>query len=164
MNQIILNGRITYSECAKCGTEDIRIEHGATEQGNRAHYQHCPECGNEIVFVGWDCKACPEPPVSADASPGIATARRLDKLWRAIAKELDEEEKMYTRNNPKRVEAESVKRAGHIYVDVTVEGETFKACKRQWTGFFMEEDESYVLVQRDNGDWLRVCFYDRDVK
>lgn len=86
MNQIILNGRVTYSECAKCGEEDIRIEHGSTESGSRAHYQHCPECGDEIVIVGWNCKACPEPPAD-EVDPGSsAEEQAADKEW--VAKRL----------------------------------------------------------------------------
>lgn len=70
---------------------------------------------------------------------------------------------MYSKDNPKRVEAESVRRIDAVHVEVIYEGEALTG-SRDWTGFFLEEDESYVLVRRGNGDWLRVCFRDKDVK
>ena len=70
---------------------------------------------------------------------------------------------MYTANDPKWVQATSVKQTAMGYVTVTAYGETFENC---WTGKhyeFTDQEKSNVLVQNSRGDWLRVWFFDKDV-
>ena len=67
---------------------------------------------------------------------------------------------MYDKNNPKWVQAESVRASVPGYVDVTVYGETFKNCHVDWNDPFFNKSKSDVLVQNKDGEWLRVWFYD----
>lgn len=59
-NSIVLNGIKTRETCPCCLTEDILIEHGHEERGEEfsLHLEHCPECGESIVIVGYDCPEC----------------------------------------------------------------------------------------------------------
>jgi hypothetical protein len=71
---------------------------------------------------------------------------------------------MYTKNDPKWVQADSVEIAGSGYVNVKAYGEIFRFCKIEWSNPFIDNSKSDVLVQNSRGDWLRVWFYDNDIK
>jgi hypothetical protein len=71
---------------------------------------------------------------------------------------------MYTRDDPKWVQAEEVAREASGFVTVKAYGETFKNCQVQWNDPLMNKTKSDVLVQNSRGDWLRVWFFDADVK
>lgn len=60
---ISLNGNVTYETCPVCQELNIKIEHGWTNEmgGHPAHYETCPNCGTNIVFVMYDCKFCKQP-------------------------------------------------------------------------------------------------------
>lgn len=70
---------------------------------------------------------------------------------------------MYSKDNPKRVQAESARRIDAVHVEVIYEGEALTG-SRDWSTALFEDEESFILVRRGNGDWLRVCFFDKDVK
>lgn len=70
---------------------------------------------------------------------------------------------MYTRNDPKWVQANTVEYAAPGYVHVTAYGERFENCPKQWNDEFRDKSKSDVLVQDSQGDWLRIWFYDADV-
>ena len=67
---------------------------------------------------------------------------------------------MYSRNDPKWVQAESVEQVTPGYVNVVEYGETFRMCRVEWSNPFFDKSKSDVLVQNSRGDWLRVWFYD----
>lgn len=69
----------------------------------------------------------------------------------------------YKKDDPKWVQATTVKRASINAVDVTAYGETFKGCRVEWSDPFLNKAKSDVLVQDSRGDWLRVWFYDTDI-
>lgn len=71
----------------------------------------------------------------------------------------------YTKDNPKWVQAQTVKAAtlSGRFVDVIAYDETFKNCRVQWGDPFLNKEKSDVLVQNSRGDWLRVWFYDKDI-
>ena len=71
---------------------------------------------------------------------------------------------MYTKNDSKWVQAEEVFRTSPGYVTVKAYGETFENCQVQWSNPFFDKTKSDVLVCNSRGDWLRVWFYDADVK
>ena len=70
---------------------------------------------------------------------------------------------MNTQNDPKWVQAESVEESAPGYVKVKAYGETFTG-HVSWSDPFLNKEKSDVLVQNSRGDWLRVWFYDKDVK
>jgi hypothetical protein len=71
---------------------------------------------------------------------------------------------MYTKQDPKWVQAEEVTQTTPGYVTVKAYGETFKNCKVQWSDPLLNKTKSDVLVCNSRGDWLRVWFYDAGVK
>lgn len=71
---------------------------------------------------------------------------------------------MYTRDDPKWVPAGRVTAAAPGYVTVTAYGETFEHCAVRWGNPIRDKSQSDVLVQNSQGDWLRVWFYDADVR
>jgi hypothetical protein len=70
----------------------------------------------------------------------------------------------YTKDDPKWVQAEEVTAETAGYVTVKAYGETFRHCHVEWHDLFLNKSKSDVLVQNKRGDWLRVWFYDADVK
>lgn len=70
----------------------------------------------------------------------------------------------YTQNDPKWVQAEEVTQTVPGYVTVKVYGETFENKNVQWSNLFFDKTKSDVLVQNSRGDWLRVWFFDAEVK
>jgi len=60
------NGIVTHETCPVCQEPDVRVEHGRQiiyHDGVRydagpQHLWHCPECGNSLVIVGYDCPHC----------------------------------------------------------------------------------------------------------
>ena len=59
-----LNGVTTTEPCAICG-RNATCDHGENvEVGPRVaeyrlmHYWHCPECGDYMVHVGYECPCC----------------------------------------------------------------------------------------------------------
>lgn len=70
----------------------------------------------------------------------------------------------YTQIDPKWVQAEEVKQTSPGYVTVKAYGETFENRKVEWSDPYLNKAKSDVLVQNSRGDWLRVWFYDNDVK
>ena len=70
---------------------------------------------------------------------------------------------MYSENDPKWVQAESVSQDFPGYVTVTAYGETFKNCHAEWNDPVFDKTKSDVLVRNSQGDWLRVWFYDNQV-
>lgn len=70
---------------------------------------------------------------------------------------------MYSKDDPKWVQATTVKRASSNTVDVTASGETFENCRVVWNDPFLNKAKSDVLVQNGRGDWVRVWFYDKDI-
>lgn len=71
---------------------------------------------------------------------------------------------MYTQNNPKWVQAEEVKQESPGYVTVKAYGETFENRRIEWSNPHLDKSKSDVLVCNSRGDWLRVWFFDSDVK
>ena len=59
-NSIVLNGIKTRGTCPCCQTENVLFEHGYDERGKEypLHLERCPECGDSIVIVGYDCPHC----------------------------------------------------------------------------------------------------------
>ena len=72
---------------------------------------------------------------------------------------------MYSRNDPKWVQAESVEKASldGRYVNIMAYGETFRNCRVEWNNPFFDKSKSDVLVQNSRGDWLRVWFFDNQI-
>lgn len=58
-NEIILNGKETRETCPVCQQSDIKIRHGADQNGNRLHDEDCSICGSSLVIVAYDCLDCP---------------------------------------------------------------------------------------------------------
>jgi hypothetical protein len=61
--------RVTTGPCPLCGPcdEDVQIRHvidGFT--GSRLHAWNCPDCGEHVVIVGYDCPDCPPEPAPRD--------------------------------------------------------------------------------------------------
>ena len=52
------NGIVTYEDCPVCGAPDMRVEHGKSGRGSLQHFEHCPECGDSMVIVCYDCPHC----------------------------------------------------------------------------------------------------------
>lgn len=71
---------------------------------------------------------------------------------------------MYTKDAPKWVQAEEVYETIPGYVTVKAYGETFENCGVAWSNLFMDKTKSDVLVQNSRGDWLRIWFFDKDIK
>jgi hypothetical protein len=57
---ITLNGNETIEACPACDSLTI-TRHGANDEGNPRHCTDCPECGESIVIVGYDCDSCNPP-------------------------------------------------------------------------------------------------------
>jgi len=50
---------VTRETCPACHTPNIEVQHGWTDERNRAcHLERCPECGDLFVIVGYDCPSC----------------------------------------------------------------------------------------------------------
>jgi predicted RNA-binding Zn-ribbon protein involved in translation (DUF1610 family) len=59
---MILNGRVTQEMCPECNYPyPVRVEHGRSKSGTNMHHWHCPECGDSMVLVCYDCPDCQEP-------------------------------------------------------------------------------------------------------
>jgi len=71
---------------------------------------------------------------------------------------------MYTKDAPKWVQAEYVEDVSNGYVNVVAYGEYFEMCRVIWNDPYLNKSKGDVLVQNKAGDWLRVWFYDKDVK
>lgn len=56
MSDIILNDCITHEPCPTCGSPAM-CEHGRRD-GRRVHLWRCPECGDCLSHVGYDCVDC----------------------------------------------------------------------------------------------------------
>ena len=70
---------------------------------------------------------------------------------------------MYSKDNPKHLQAASVRKINYTQVEVTTSyGKRFFG-SRMWADTYVERNESFILVQDEQGDWLRICFYDKDV-
>lgn len=52
------NGVITHEICPECQEPDVKVEHGSDDNGKPMHYWHCPECGDSISIVCYDCPDC----------------------------------------------------------------------------------------------------------
>jgi predicted RNA-binding Zn-ribbon protein involved in translation (DUF1610 family) len=68
MSDIILNDRITHEPCPTCGMP-ATCEHGE-RGGKRVHLWRCPECGDCLSFVGYDCVDCVV--AAAEAQLGVS--------------------------------------------------------------------------------------------
>lgn len=61
-----LNGVKTKEPCPICQNPDMIIEHGRSEQPNGEpskkfqHFELCPECGDSMPHVAYDCAGCRE--------------------------------------------------------------------------------------------------------
>lgn len=73
---------------------------------------------------------------------------------------------MYSMHDPKWVKAETVRYSdgSYKYVDVTAYGQVFRHCLIEWSNSMLDKTKSDVLVQHNDGNWLRVWFYDNDLK
>jgi hypothetical protein len=71
---------------------------------------------------------------------------------------------MYPKDDPKWVQATSVEFVATGYVNVEAYGERFEKCRVEWSDPFLNKSKSDVLVQNSRGDWLRVWFFDADVR
>lgn len=71
---------------------------------------------------------------------------------------------MYPKNDPKLVQATSVQYAtvANKHVNVVAYDERFEMCVMYWSNT-MEKSTSNVLVKNNQGDWLRIWFYDTDI-
>lgn len=56
------NGTKTVEWCPECNTPDVEVEHGTAYKGDTPlgpqHYWHCPECGDSMAIVAYDCPHC----------------------------------------------------------------------------------------------------------
>lgn len=52
------NGITTLEPCPVCQEPNIKIEHGHDNEGSRMHYEHCPNCGDSMPVVCYDCEYC----------------------------------------------------------------------------------------------------------
>jgi rubrerythrin len=58
------NGIKTREPCPQCHTPDVEVEHGLAYEKNETklvepqHYWHCPECGDSMRIVLYDCPIC----------------------------------------------------------------------------------------------------------
>lgn len=72
----------------------------------------------------------------------------------------------YSIESPHWIQAQSVKFAtpDGLYVDVMVNGHTFEMRRVEWNDPLMNKNRSDVLVQHPDDGWLRVWFYNKDIK
>ena len=63
---------ITYETCPVCQEPEVKVEHVLEGwSGLPAHLWHCPECGESLVYVAYDCPNCPlkEPAKKPETQP-----------------------------------------------------------------------------------------------
>ena len=60
MPTMTISDNITYEFCPECNYPyHVKVEHGQNaESGSNMHYWHCPDCGDSMVFVAYDCPHC----------------------------------------------------------------------------------------------------------
>lgn len=58
MTIFIPNGIITHEECPVCREPNIKVEHGKDVCGYPTHFEHCPNCGDSMSIVCFDCPNC----------------------------------------------------------------------------------------------------------
>jgi len=50
--------RMTQAECPVCGDPEARVRHEIDPFGHPRHIWYCPECGQSVMDVLWDCPHC----------------------------------------------------------------------------------------------------------
>ena len=58
MTIFIPNRVITHEECTECLEPDIKVEHGKDIYNLPMHFEHCPECGDALLILCFDCPDC----------------------------------------------------------------------------------------------------------
>lgn len=75
----IPNGNRTVEPCPACQNPDQEVEHGQDDKGSFMHYAHCPECGDSMPIVCYDCPHCKEEIVMGEKDI-IETIEELQSL------------------------------------------------------------------------------------
>ena len=72
----------------------------------------------------------------------------------------------YTRDDPRWVKAESVEaETGDArYVAVVVDGKKYHMKPVEWSDPVRDRNKSDVLISDEQGNWVRVWFYDKDIQ
>lgn len=58
MTGITLNGITTVELCPMGCGNTMTVRHGHDDNGNRKHYEVCPECGTSLPMVAYECADC----------------------------------------------------------------------------------------------------------